>query len=63
MLPLILATNMLFSCDQAQQVIDNVYEHPNLPEQVQEEVIAALLEATPDHCSAHFFNSWVIPYL
>ena len=55
MLPVILATSMLFTCDQAQQVIDNVYDHENLPAQVQEEVIEALLEATPEHCSAHFF--------
>ena len=62
MLPLLLAS-AIFTCDQAQQVIDNVYEHPNLPTEVQEEVIEALLEATPTHCPAHFFNSWVNHYL
>ena len=56
MLPLLLAS-ALFTCDQAQQVIDNVYEHPNLPTEVQEEIIEALLEATPETCSAHFFYS------
>ena len=56
MLPLLL-TASLFTCDQAQQVIDNVYEHPNLPTEIQEEVIEALLEATPEHCSAHFYYS------
>ena len=57
MLPLILASTFLFTCNQADDVINNVFRHDSIPEDVQQEIIDALLEATPPECSAHFYNS------
>ena len=58
MLPILLAsTTFLFTCNQADEVITNVYQHQNLPEEVQQEIIDALLDATPPECSAHFYYS------
>ena len=57
MLPLILASTFLFTCNQADDVINNVYRHDSIPEDVQQEIIDALLEATPPECSAHFYHS------
>ena len=58
MLPLLLAsTTFLFTCNQADDVITNVFQHESLPTEVQQEIIDALLESTPPECSAHFYNS------
>lgn len=58
MLPLILAsTTFLFTCNQADGVILNVYQHESLSEEVQQDIIDSVLEVTPPECSAHFYNS------
>ena len=58
MLPLLLAsTTFLFTCNQADDVILNVYQHESLPEGVQQEIIDSVLEVTPPECSAHFYDS------
>jgi len=57
MLPLILAsTTFLFTCNQADDVILNVYQNELLPGDVQQEIISALLETTPPECSAHYYD-------
>ena len=56
MLPLLLASaSFLFTCDQAQGVIDNVYQNPLVPGTAQQEIINSVLEATPPECSQHFY--------
>lgn len=56
MLPLILATfNFAFSCNQAQSVIDNVYQNEYLTTEDQIGVIRSVLESTPPECSAHYY--------
>ena len=55
MLSLLLATTFLFSCEQAQGVIDNVYQNKLVPEEVQQDIINSVLEVTPPECSQHFY--------
>ena len=55
MLSLLLATTFLFSCEQAQGVIDNVYQNELVPEEVQQDIINSVLEVTPRECSQHFY--------
>ena len=47
----------LFTCNQADDVILNVYQNQSIPEDVQQEIIDSLLEVTPPECSAHFYYS------
>ena len=44
MLSLLLATTFLFTCEQAQGVIDNVYQNEYVPEEVQQDIINSVLE-------------------
>jgi hypothetical protein len=55
MLSLLLATTFLFTCDQAERVILNVYQNEYVPTDTQEEIINSVLEVTPPKCSAHFY--------
>ena len=55
MLPLLLAINFLFSCNQAQSVIDNVYQNEYLSSEDQRGIIRSVLDSTPPECSAHYY--------
>ena len=54
MLPLLLAT-ALFTCNQAEDVILNVFQNEYVPEDVQQDIINSVLEVTPRECSQHFY--------
>ena len=57
MLPIVLAsTTFLFTCAQADEVILNVWQNQFLTQEDQVGIIESLLEATPPHCSAHFYD-------
>ena len=57
MLPLILATtNWFFTCNQADDVIRNVWQNQLLTREDQIGIIEAMLEATPPNCSAHEYH-------
>lgn len=57
MLPILLAsTTFLFTCNQADEVIRNVWQNQFLTQEDQSGIIESLLEATPPHCSAHFYD-------
>ena len=56
MLPLVLASaTFLFSCDEAESVIRNVYRNSDVPQQTQQDIINSVLEVTPPECSQHFY--------
>ena len=57
MYPLLLASSFLFTCNQADEVILNVYQNQYISEDVQQEIIDSMLEVTPPECSAHFYYS------
>ena len=54
---LIASTNFLFSCNEADGVVLNVWQNPHLSEVAQRGIIDSVLEATPPECSAHFYDS------
>ena len=57
MLPLLLAsTTFLFSCNQADEVIRNVWQNDYLTRENQLGIIESMLEATPPNCSAHDYH-------
>lgn len=57
MLPLLLATsNFLFSCQDASQVVRNIYHNQHLTSEDQKGLIESVLEVTPPECDAHYYN-------
>jgi len=57
MLPLILAsTTFLFTCNQADEIIRNVWQNEFLTNEDQIGIIEAMLEVTPPECSAHYYD-------
>ena len=57
MLPLLLAsTTFLFTCNQADQVILNVWQNEYLTTEDQVGIIGSVLESTPPECSAHYYD-------
>lgn len=46
----------LFSCDQANQVISNVWQNEYLTRENQIGIIEEMLEVTPPECPAHHYN-------
>ena len=57
MLPLLLASaTFLFSCNQADEVIRNVWQNDYLTNEDQIGIIEAMLEVTPPECSAHYYD-------
>ena len=57
MLPLLLAsTTFIFSCNQADEVIFNVWQNQYLTQEEQIGIIESMLEVTPPECSAHYYN-------
>lgn len=57
MLPLLLASvSFLFTCNQADDVIRNVWQNEYLTREDQIGIIQSMLEATPPHCSAHEYH-------
>ena len=57
MLPLILASTFLFSCNEADRIVLNVWQNTNLSEVAQRGIIDSMLEVTPPECSAHYYDS------
>ena len=57
MLPLLLAsTTFWFTCNQADDVIRNVWQNDYLTNEDQIGIIEAMLEVTPPECSAHYYD-------
>ena len=56
MLPLILASTFLFSCNEADAIIRNVWQNEFISIEDQEGIIDSMLEVTPPECSAHYYN-------
>ena len=56
MLPLLLATNFLFTCNQADNVIHNVWQNDYLTNEDQVGIIQSVLESTPPFCPAHDYD-------
>ena len=57
MLPIILAsTTFLFTCNQADEVIRNVWQNQFLTTEDQVGIIESMLEVTPPTCSAHYYD-------
>ena len=57
MLPLLLASvSFLFTCQQADEVILNVWQNDYLTPEDQIGIIQSVLETTPPECSAHYYD-------
>ena len=56
LIPLMASTTFLFSCNQAEGIVRNVYHNPLLDEEDQIGIIESVLEATPPECPAHYYN-------
>lgn len=57
MLTLLASTaTFLFSCNQADEVIFNVWQNQLLTQEDQIGIIESVLESTPPECSAHYYN-------
>ena len=46
----------LFTCNQADDIIRNVWQNDYLTREDQIGIIQSMLEATPPHCSAHEYH-------
>ena len=57
-MPILLASavTFLFTCNQADDVIRNVWQNDYLTREDQIGIITAMLEATPPNCSAHDYH-------
>ena len=56
LLTLLASINFLFTCNQADDVIRNVWQNQYLTRDDQVAIIDAMLEATPPECSAHYYD-------
>ena len=52
------SASFLFTCNQADQIILNVYQNDYLTNEDQIGIIESVLESTPPECSAHYHNEW-----
>ena len=46
----------LFSCNQADDIIMNVYQNAFLTDEDQRGIIENVLESTPPQCPAHYYD-------
>ncbi len=56
LLVLLASTGFLFTCNDADDVIRNVWQNDYLTVEDQKGIIDAMLEVTPPECSAHYYD-------